>query len=97
MSSNSRQTRSAKAKKSARKVHSTVELEDGNSEEEGGVKLPSVGEVKKEKTGSPFDSWKRMKSGTSIAEVAPIKGRKRASSAVDESEPSSVAKRLRSR
>lgn len=97
MSSNNRQTRSAKATKSAQTLQALVEPEDGNSEEEGGVTLPSIGEVKKVKTGSPFDSWKRMKSGASVAEVAPVKGRKRASSAVEESEPPSIAKRLRSR
>jgi hypothetical protein len=64
----------------------------------GEEESPAVGTAKKAKGDSPFDTWKRVKHGTSASTAGPGKGRKRASSALDEDGllTPSVGKKLRS-
>lgn len=74
--------------------HEKLDIE---AEETNGGDMPAVEQVKKGKRGSPFDSWKRMKAGRGATEVVTSKGRKRSSSGMDEGEPSTMTKKLRSR
>ena len=98
-SKNSRPSRRAAATKptTTPNADSLGEAEDRKSEADDDGKSPAADKVKKPKRGSPFDSWKRVKPGTSTSTVGPSKGRKRASSALVEGVEPSAGKKLRNR
>jgi hypothetical protein len=96
LKANVRQTRNTTATKSTRTPNGNAldEAEDGATEIPGDGKSPTVGTAQKTKRGSPFDSWRRLKSASTIGHS---KGRKRTSSALEEDEQLSAGKRLRNR
>jgi hypothetical protein len=96
LSANVRQTRNTTATKSAQTPNGNAldETKDGATEVPGDGKSPTVGTVQKAKRGSPFDSWRRLKSASTIGHS---KGRKRTSSALEEDEQPSAEKKLRNR
>lgn len=72
------------------------EIEDESQAVDGGAS-PVVDKVKKPKRGSPFDSWRRVKSAAASSTVMSGKGRKRASSVLEEGNEPSTGKKLRNR
>lgn len=98
-SNNSRRSRRITSTKSdpTANGHALDEVEDRESgaNDDGGS--PVVEKAKKAKRGSPFDSWKRVKPGTSTSTVGHSKGRKRASSDLEDAAESNKGKKLRNR
>ena len=99
-SNNNRRSRRITATKSAQNpIWQALDETEGRKAEGagGGGGSPADGKLKKSKRGSPFESWKRVKPGTSASAAGPSNGRKRASSALEEGEQTGGGKRLRSR
>lgn len=77
--------------------HTTNDTEYLKIEGAGDGEATVAGRTKMTKRGSPFDSWKRVKPGSSASAIAASKGRKRTSSVMEESEQSSAGKKVKSR
>ena len=98
-STNKRQSRRTTAASSTEtpNEHTPNDTEYPKAEDAGDGESPAVGRTKTTKRGSPFDSWKRVKPGSSASTVAAGKGRKRTSSAMEEGELSSAGKKVKNR
>lgn len=99
LSTNNRRSRRTIATQSTQTPNGYAldETGDGNPKGSANGGSPAVEKVKKSKSGSPFDSWKRVKPGVSTSTPGPTKGRKRTSSALEEGEESNMGKKLRNR
>ncbi|ERF77107.1 hypothetical protein EPUS_08674 [Endocarpon pusillum Z07020] len=98
-STNKRQSRRTTATSSTEtpKEHTPNDTEHPKAEGTGDGESSVVGKTKTTKRGSPFDSWKRVKPGSSASTVAAGKGRKRTSSAMEEGALSSAGKKVKNR
>lgn len=99
LSTTGRQTRRTTAMKNVHTPdgHAIGASNDDEADVVGGGVSPAMGKVKASKRSSPFDSWKRVKSGASALTTGTGKGRKRASSTLEEGEQATVGKKLRNR